>query len=96
MEYAKEHENRAAGLQFDVTEKMTHMWRQSTDKLQAMESGKKADQGKKAQWLGLEESLHTWVLEQRAQGRALTVQLCLKAHTLAKEMGAVGFVGGAS
>ncbi|KAH7961199.1 hypothetical protein HPB52_005396 [Rhipicephalus sanguineus] len=82
VKYVEEHGNRAAGHHFDVTETMIHSWRD-----------KEADHGKKAQWPDL-EGLHTWVLEQRAQGRAMsTVQLCLKAQTLAKEMGAVGFVG---
>lgn len=97
VNYAEQHGNRAAGRHFDMTEKMVRTWRQSADELQAMKSSKRADCGKKARWPELEGRLHTWVLEQRAQGRALsTVQLRLKAQTLAKEMGAVGFVGGPS
>lgn len=97
VNYVEQHGNWAACRHFDVTEKMVRTWRQSTDKLQDMKSGKRADRGKKARWSELEGRLHTWILEQRAQGRALsTVQLRLKAQTLAKEMGAVGFVGGPS
>ncbi|KAH9378588.1 hypothetical protein HPB48_009955 [Haemaphysalis longicornis] len=68
VNYAEQHGNRAAGRHFDVTGKMVHTWRQSTDKLQAMKSGKKADRGKIARWPELEGGLHTWILEQRAQG----------------------------
>lgn len=94
VNYAEQHGNRAAGRHFDMTEKMVRTWRQSADELQAMKSSKRGDCGKKARWPELEGRLHTWVLEQRAQGRALsTVQLRLKAQTLAKKMSAVGFVG---
>lgn len=97
VEYATEHGNRAAGRRFDVTEKMIRTWRQSSTKLQAMKSGKKADRGKKARWPELEDRLVKWALEQRAEGRALsTVQLRLKARTLASGMGAADFVGGPS
>lgn len=97
VKYAEDYGNRAAGRHFDVTEKMVRTWRQSTAKLQAMKSDKKADRGKKARWPDLEGRLHSWILEQRAQGRAMsTVQLRLKAQALAKEVGAVDFVGGPS
>lgn len=97
VEYATENGNRAAGRHFDVTEKMIRTLRQSSAKLQAMKSGKKADRGKKARWPELEDRLLKWALEQRAQGRALsTVQLRLKARTLASEIGAADFVGGPS
>ncbi|KAH9364765.1 hypothetical protein HPB48_019440 [Haemaphysalis longicornis] len=68
VNYAEQHGNRAAGRHFDVTEKIVRTWRQSANKLQAMKSSKRADRGKKARWPELEGCLHTWVLEQRAQG----------------------------
>lgn len=95
VEYATKHGNRAAGRHFDVTKKMIRMCWQCTHKIQTMKSSKKADRGTKARWPALEEDLHKWVLEQCAQGRALsTVHLWLKVQMLAKEVGAVGFVEG--
>ncbi|KAH8040944.1 hypothetical protein HPB51_013114 [Rhipicephalus microplus] len=71
VKYAEDYGNRAAGRHFDVTEKMVRTWRQSTAKLQAMKSDKKADRGKKARWPDLEGRLHSWILEQRAQAPGL-------------------------
>ncbi|KAH7986327.1 hypothetical protein HPB52_025048 [Rhipicephalus sanguineus] len=67
VKYAEDYGNRGAGRHFDVTEKMIRTWRQSTAKLQAMKSDKKADRGKKSRWAVLEGRLHSWILEQRAQ-----------------------------
>ncbi|KAL1437292.1 hypothetical protein MTO96_001358 [Rhipicephalus appendiculatus] len=94
---AVENDNRAAGRHFSISEKLVRDWRMASEKIRAMKSTKKADRGKKARWPALEAGLRSWVLAQRAEGRGLsTVQVRLKAHTLAKEMGAVGFVGGPS
>ncbi|KAH8021378.1 hypothetical protein HPB51_015558 [Rhipicephalus microplus] len=71
VKYAEDYGNRAAGHHFDVTEKMVRTWRQSTAKLQAMKSDKKADRGKKARWPDLEGRLHSWILEKRAQAPGL-------------------------
>lgn len=97
VEYALENGNRAARRCFGVSEKMVRDWQRSEEKLHAMKSTKKADQEMKARWSELEARLLAWVLEQCAEGRGLsTVQLRLKAHTLAKEMEVVGFASGPS
>lgn len=89
--------NRAAGREFQVSEKMIREWRKASDVLRTMKSTKKANRGMKARWPDLEHRLRTWVLQQRAEGRGLsTVQLRLKAKTLATETNAAGFEGGPS
>lgn len=97
VEFAVEHGNRAAGRQFEVSEKLIRDWRKASPALRTMKSTKKANRGKKARWPELEQRLRTWVLQQRAEGRGLnTVQLRLKAKTIATETNAVGFNGGPS
>lgn len=92
--FAQEHGNQAAGRQFEVSEKIIRDWSGATNVLQTMKSTKKANRGKKARWPKLEDRRRLWVLEQRAESRGLsTVQLHLKAKTLATELRTVGFVG---
>lgn len=95
--YATEHGNRAAGREFNVSEKIVRDWRKAGNLLRSMKGTKKADRGKKARWPQLEDRLRTWILEQRAGGRGLsTVQVRLKAVTIAKDMNVVNFTGGPS
>lgn len=97
VEYAIENGNRAAGRHFNISEKIVRDWRKAADGLHSMKSSKKADRGKKARWPQLEDRLRTWILEQRAAGRGLsTVQVRLKAQTLAQDMNVADFVGGPS
>lgn len=78
--------NRAAGRGINVSEKIFRDWRKARNLLRSMKGTKKADRGKKARWPQL-ESLRTWILEQRAESQGLsTVQVCLKAGTIVKDM----------
>lgn len=65
--------------------------------LRNTKKSKKANRGAKPRWANLEEKLEEWVLEQRAACRALsTVQIRLKAKTMADEMEIPEFKGGPS
>lgn len=97
IRYAAKNGNRAAERKFGVSEKLVRDLRKAEVTLIAMKKTKKAKRGLKAQWPELEEQVHRWVLEQRAAGRGLsTVQLCLHAQVIAKEMNINDFAGGPS
>lgn len=98
IQYAEENGgNRVAERKFDVSEKLVRDWLKAKDSLLLMKRSKKANRGHKARWPALETVLRQWIVEQRAEGHGLnTVQVRMKAQSIAQELGVEGFVGGPS
>lgn len=97
VNYAKENGNRATARHFGIDEKMVRNWRKSEDQLRLTKKTKRANRGQKARWPALEETVESWVLEQRAANRGVsTIQIRLKAIAVAKELDIVDFNGGPS
>ena len=71
IKFAKEKGNRAAGRQFNCSEKNIRDWRKEEDELQTMNPRKRCKRGRTAKWLNLEENLATWVRAQRDNNRAV-------------------------
>lgn len=97
IEFAETNGNRAAERQFGVTESCVRAWRKAKDVLRITKRSKKALRGAKPRWTELEDRLEEWVLDQRAACRGIsTVQIRLKAKTIAQEMDIPEFKGGPS
>ena len=95
--FAKENGNRAAERKFNVSEKKLRDWRKKEDELRSTKKTKKGNHSGKASWPVLEENLRKWIVEQRAAGHGLsTVQIRLKAKSMAKESEINDFGGGPS
>lgn len=89
--------NRAAARQLGINESMVRRWRRQREELSQCKKTRKAFRGCKSRWPELEDTLEDWVNTQRADGRGIsTVQIRLKAKTIAREMGIGEFAGGPS
>lgn len=91
--------NRAAALELGINESMVRRWRkQRGDLARSKKSTKAVGRGpKNGRWPELEDEIEHWVKIQREQGRGVsTVQIRLKAITIAKEKKIDDFHGGAS
>ncbi|XP_005751641.1 uncharacterized protein LOC102209438 [Pundamilia nyererei] len=89
--------NRAAARKLSVNESMGRRWRRQREELMQCQKSRKAFRGHKSQWPELENVLEEWVNTQRAGGRGVsTVQIRLKAKTIAREMNIKDFKGGPS
>ncbi|KAJ4945416.1 hypothetical protein JOQ06_023101 [Pogonophryne albipinna] len=76
---------------------MVRRWRRQREELSQCKKSKKAFRGNKSRWPELEDFLEDWVNTQRADGRGVsTVQIRLKAKTVATEMKSENFRGGPS
>jgi len=95
--YAKEHGNRAAGRQYGVGETSVREWKKAEEELKMLQPRKRARRGQSAKWPILEDNLASWVHAQRDAGRAVsTVNIRMKAKTMAVEMGIMNFLGNPS
>jgi len=63
--YAEKHGNRAAGREYNVSEKCVRDWRKKQPALLTTKKTKRADRGRAAWWAGLEDKVEEWILEQR-------------------------------
>ncbi|XP_065808847.1 uncharacterized protein [Labrus bergylta] len=89
--------NRAAALSLSINESMVRHWKRQREELSQCKKSKKAFRGNKSRWPELEDFLEDWVNTQRADGRGVsTVQIRLKAKTVATEMKIENFRGGPS
>ena len=94
---AVEEGNRAASRTFDINESMVRRWKRQHEQLSRCKKTTKAFRGKKSRWPELENILEDWVNTQRADGRGVsTVQMRLKAKTIATEKNIKEFRGGPS
>ena len=94
---ALEKGNRAAAQELGINESMVRRWRIQQGELAKCKKSKKAFRGCKARWPQLENELEDWVNTQRADGRGVsTVQLRLKARTVASHLALADFKGGQS
>lgn len=89
--------NRAAARKLSVNESMVRRWRRQREELMQCQKSRKAFRGHKSRWPELENVLEEWVKTLRAGGRGVsTVQIRLKAKTIAREMNIKDFKGGPS
>ncbi|GAA6227792.1 uncharacterized protein LOC120489360 isoform X3, partial [Lates japonicus] len=89
--------NRAAAQELGLNESMVRRWKQQREELTQCKKTTKAFRGKKSRWPELENELEDWVNTQRADGRGVsTVQIRLKAKTIATAMKFDDFRGGPS
>ena len=89
--------NRAAARELGLNESMIRRWKQQHEELTQCKKTTKAFRGKKSRWPELENELEDWVNTQRADGRGVsTVQIRLKAKTIATAMRYEDFRGGPS
>lgn len=89
--------NRAAARKLSVNESMVRRWRRQREELMQCQKSRKAFRGHKSRWPELENVLEEWVNTLRAGGRGVsTVQIRLKAKTIAREMNIKDFKGGPS
>jgi transposase-like protein len=89
--------NRAAARGLGIHESMLRRWRCQREELSQCNKSKKAFRGNKSRWPKLEDFLEDWVNTQRADGRGVsTVQIRLKAKTVATEMKIENFRDGPS
>ena len=89
--------NRPAARTLGINESMVRRWRSQREELSQCKKTKKAFRGKKSRWPELENFLEDWLNTQRADGRGVsTVQIRLKAKTVATEMKIEDFLGGPS
>uniref|UniRef100_A0AAQ4RF46 HTH CENPB-type domain-containing protein n=1 Tax=Gasterosteus aculeatus aculeatus TaxID=481459 RepID=A0AAQ4RF46_GASAC len=89
--------NRAAAQTLGVNESMVRRWRGQREELTRCKKRTKAFRGNKSRWPELENVLEDWVNTQRARGRSVsTVQIRLKAKTIATEKNIEHFRGGPS
>lgn len=94
VEKAESVGNREAGRYFEVDEKAVRNWRKQKDLLKKL-GKKRTNRHGIIKWPALEESLHSWVLDQRKLGRSVsTVKIRLQAKRMADEMKIVDFKGG--
>ncbi|KAK7096455.1 hypothetical protein V1264_016230 [Littorina saxatilis] len=97
IDLAVEKGNRAAAQQIGVNESMIRRWRKQRGELVKCKKSTKAFRGCKARWPQLENEMEDWVNTQRADGRGVsTVQLRLKARTIATRLKIDDFKGGQS
>lgn len=89
--------NSAAARTLGINESMVRRWRRQREELSQCKKSKKAFRGNKSRWPELEDFLEDWVNIQRTDGRGVsTVQIRLKAKTVATEMKIENFRGGPS
>ncbi|KAI4824306.1 hypothetical protein KUCAC02_012829 [Chaenocephalus aceratus] len=89
--------HRAAARTLGINESMVRRWRRQREELSQCKKSKKAFRGNKSRWPELEDFLEDWVNTQRADGRGVsTVQIRLKAKTVATEMKIENVRGGPS
>uniref|UniRef100_A0A674N516 HTH CENPB-type domain-containing protein n=1 Tax=Takifugu rubripes TaxID=31033 RepID=A0A674N516_TAKRU len=89
--------NRAAARKLNINESMVRRWKRQREELEQCKKTKKAFRGNKSRWPELENILEDWVSTQRADGRGVsTVQIRLKAKTIATEKKIQDFKGGPS
>lgn len=89
--------HRAAARKLGINECMVRRWRIQREELMKCQKSRKAFRGHKSRWPELENVLEDWVNVQRAGGRGVsTVQIRLKAKTIAREMNIEDFKAGPS
>ena len=63
VEYAERHDNRSAGREFDICEKLIRDWRKKKAELQSLPGSRRSQRpGIKPYWPELEDKLNDWVL----------------------------------
>ena len=65
VKFAKDSNNCAESREFSVNEKLVRDWRGQVEKLKCMPRKKCENRGKQCQWPELEDSLGTWIQDQR-------------------------------
>ena len=86
INFAEQHGNHSAELEFGDSESNVRLWRKSKENLEKMPRLNRANRGKKAAWLGLETDLLRWITEKRSNGLAILLSLVrLKALEMAKD-----------
>ena len=86
VKFAEDSNNCAASREFSVNEKLVRDWRRQVEKLKCMPRNKCANRGKQCQWPELEDSLGTWIEDQRRSGYIITRNLIrIKATAIACE-----------
>lgn len=94
---AQEVGNREAGRLFDVDEKCVRRWRSCKKELESMNRRKRSNRYRKPYWPLLEKDLYNWIKSQRDGGRPVsTIQIRLRAKSLAKIMNISNFAGNSS
>ncbi|XP_017276655.1 telomere-associated protein RIF1 isoform X1 [Kryptolebias marmoratus] len=97
IDLAAQEGNRAAARKLGVNESMVRCWRRQREELIECQKTRKAFRGQKSRWSELEDVLEDWVYTQRAGGRGVsTVQIRLKAKSIACQMNIDNFNGGPS
>ena len=85
--------NQEAGRYFEVDKKAIRNWRKQKDSLMKM-GRKRSNRLGIVKWPVLEKNLHSWVLEQKNNGRSVsTVKIHLQA-SIANDMKIPDFKGG--
>ena len=73
VKYAEEcNNNRLTARHFEVDEKQVRQWRKTADQLATLPKTKKANRGRKAQFIREEQQLKEWVLSLRQSGFIVT------------------------
>ncbi|CAL9695003.1 unnamed protein product [Knipowitschia caucasica] len=97
IELADKEGNRAAARKLGIHESMVRRWKGQRDELTLCKKTTKAFRGQKSRWPELENILEDWVTTQRADSRGVsTMQIRLKAQTIATEKNITDFRGGPS
>ena len=71
IQFAEQHGNRSAQRELDIAESNTRLWRRSKENLEKMPCLQRANRGKKAAWLRLEQDVMAWITEKRNNGLAI-------------------------
>ena len=94
IERAEEMGNREAGCYFEVDEKAIRNWRKQKDSLMKM-GRKRSNRHGIVKWPALEKKLHGWILEQRNNGRSISIaKIRLQVKCIADDMKIPYFKGG--
>ena len=86
IKYAEDHNNSAAGREYQVNEKLVRDWIKKKDIIEKMPKKKCAMRGLKCKWPALENTLKLWVEDLRRKGLIVTRNaIRLKAKDIANE-----------
>lgn len=97
IEPADKEGNRAPARKLGINELMGRRWKRKLEEQEQCKKTKKAFRVNKSRWPELENIPEDWVNTQRAGGRGVsTVQIRLKAKTIATEKKIQDFKGGLS
>lgn len=86
IRHAEENNNAKTARKYSISEKLVRDWKKSKELLQASRPTSRSRRHKNPQWPKLETQLKSWIIIQREQGIAVSVELIkLKAREIAAE-----------